>query len=116
MWYCCDLQKQITKEHIKIFGAVSARCLKCFGGTEELMVITSRHALPFLKDSNGLLIWLLLHILVYRKVIINILLKKKDIVYCGSFIYCVSINHQACISISSGPERLSRDYKECLGR
>lgn len=79
MWYCCDLQKQITKEHIKIFGAVSARCLKCFGGTEELMVITSRHALPFLKDSNGLLIWLLLHILVYRKVIINILLKKKTL-------------------------------------
>lgn len=49
VWYCCDLQIQITKEHIKIFGAVSARCLKCFGGT-EVDGYTSRHALPFLKD------------------------------------------------------------------
>ena len=34
MWYCCDLQNEITTEHIKIFGAVSARCSKSLGVTE----------------------------------------------------------------------------------
>lgn len=43
-------QKQITKEHIKITGAVGARCVNCLGGSEVGGYI-SRHALlPFLKD------------------------------------------------------------------
>lgn len=42
-------QKQITKEHIKITGAVGARCVNCLGGSEVGGYI-SRHALlPFLK-------------------------------------------------------------------
>lgn len=91
MWYCCDLQNQKTKEHIKIFGAVSARCLKCFGGT-EVVGYTSRHALPFLKDLNGCLFgfcYTFLYTENNTKVIINILLKNY-VVDC-SFLYCVII-------------------------
>lgn len=53
MWYCCDLQNLINKEHIKRFGTVGARCSKFFfffwGGGVEVDGYTSRHALPFFK-------------------------------------------------------------------